>query len=227
MTITTVLLDIDGTLVDSNDAHAKAWLDTLAEFKFDPDYSAIRTKIGMGGDKLLPSVIGIDPESKLGEQIFKRRSTIFKEKYLPTLCAFPQTRNLLKHMLKIGLQLVVATSASKDDLTSILDQTEISDLLKVRVTSDDAENSKPDPDILQAALKKMKATPEESIMIGDTPYDIEAAIRAHVKSIGFTSGGWGRSALVGAVEIYGGPIDLLAQFNTSLLHRRGRGGIRS
>ncbi len=217
MKVTTVLLDVDGTLVDSNDAHAHSWREAMTEFGFQADFTTIREKIGMGGDKLLPLVTGVETESELGKKITELRAKIFKEKYLPTLTAFPRTRNLLEHMLANGFRLVVATSASKEDLTNILTQAKLSDLLNNRVTSDDAENSKPDPDILQAALKKMKRTAGESIMVGDTPYDIEAATRAGIRSIGLTCGGWTADSLKGAEIIFANPADFLQSFLKSPL----------
>ncbi|MBC7740676.1 MAG: HAD family hydrolase [Bdellovibrionaceae bacterium] len=226
MKISTVLLDIDGTLVDSNDAHAKSWVEAISEFKFDINYQIIREKIGMGGDKLLPLVIGIESASEVGKKISKLRQSIFQTKYLPNLLAFDGTRELLEHMIKVGLQLVVATSASKDDLSKILEQAKISKLLSNRVTSDDAENSKPAPDILSAALKKMKVCPEEAIMIGDTPYDIEAARLAKVRSIGFTCGGWPAEALAGSFATYGGPKDLLKHFDESFFSSAAETGAK-
>lgn len=222
MKISTVLLDIDGTLVDSNDAHAKAWLEAITEFNLPANFESIRKKIGMGGDKLLPLVTGIESDSELGKKISIVRQNIFQNKYLPHLSAFPQTRNLLLHMLKDGLELVVSTSASKDDLSKILKQAGISDLLVNRITSDDAENSKPDPDIIEAALAKMNASPQVAVMIGDTPYDIEAASRANVRSIAFTSGGWSVQALSGSIAVYEGPADLLRRFNESMLFSSSR-----
>lgn len=222
MKISTVLLDIDGTLVDSNDAHAKAWLEAITEFNLPANFESIRKKIGMGGDKLLPLVTAIESDSELGKKISIVRQNIFQNKYLPHLSAFPQTRNLLLHMLKEGLELVVSTSASKDDLSKILKQAGISDLLVNRITSDDAENSKPDPDIIEAALAKMNASPQVAIMIGDTPYDIEAASRANVRSIAFTSGGWSVQALSGSIAVYEGPADLLRRFNESMLFSSSR-----
>ena len=217
--ITTILLDIDGTLVDSNDAHAKAWQEALDEEGFDTPYSLIRPLIGMGGDNLLPALLGISAEDELGKQIQERRAQIFKEDYLPELKAFPQTRELLELFLSWKLKLVVATSASEKDLSGILKQVHLDDLLKIHVNADDAENSKPDPDIIIAALKKAKVSASEALMIGDTPYDISASLKAGVPIIGVLCGGWDRHQLKGAIETYDNPAQILSHIDSSMVIR--------
>src|SRR5215216_3989984 len=104
-----VILDVDGTLVDSNDAHAHAWVEALAEFGIQVEFEKVRSLIGMGGDKLLPEVSGISEETPEGKQISKRRSEIFKERYLPNIKPFPKTKELLRRMRDDGLKLVVAS----------------------------------------------------------------------------------------------------------------------
>src|SRR5438132_14386227 len=109
-----VLLDIDGTLVDSNDAHAHAWVEALAEFGHHVSFERIRSLIGMGGDNLLPTAIGLESDSPDGKAMSKRRTEIFKEKYLPTLKPTPGARELLVKMRESGLKLVIATSAKEE-----------------------------------------------------------------------------------------------------------------
>lgn len=215
--ITGILFDIDGTLLDSNDAHANAWVDTLKEFNFAVKYEDVRTKIGMGTDNLLPALIGIEKNSKQGEALAKRRGEIFAKSYLPLLKPFPGARDLLLTLKKAGYKLVVATSASKQDLKNLLKLAKVDDLFEEKTNSDDVANSKPDPDIILAAMKKIEVEPQQAIMIGDTPYDIEAANKAMVKTIGFTCGGWSPDSLRDAIEIYLGPQDLLENLNSSIL----------
>ena len=215
--ISGILFDVDGTLLDSNDAHANSWLDTFKEFNIDVDYESIRRKIGMGSDNLLPALIGIEKETEKGETLAKRRGEIFQEKYLPLLKPFPRTRELVMTLKNAGFKLVVATSASKKDLKGLLKQAKVDDLFEEKTNSDDVENSKPDPDIILAAMKKIGVEPHQAIMIGDTPYDIAAAAKAHVQSIGFTSGGWSPDSLRDATEIYRGPWDLLDNLSSSIL----------
>ena len=215
--LSAVLFDVDGTLVDSNDAHARAWVEAFAELGVHVDYGHVRRCIGMGGDKLMPEVSNIREDTPKGKAISERRGEIFKEKYLPRLKAFPGTRELAATLEARGLTLVAASSAKKDELKPLLEIAGVTDVFEGATSSDDAEESKPDPDIVQAALKRAKARPEEAIMIGDTPYDIEAASRTRVRAIAFRCGGWSDADLKGAVAIYDGPDDLLAKLSESPL----------
>lgn len=206
-----VILDVDGTLVDSNDAHAHAWVEAFAEQGIRVEFEKVRPLIGMGGDKLMPEVSGISEETEQGELISKRRSEIFKEKYLPHLKAFPKTKEMLQRLRDEGLKLVVASSAKKDELKSLLKIAGADDLIEEQTSSDDAENSKPDPDIIEAALEALDLPPDSVVMLGDTPYDIESASRAGVRAIAVRSGGWSDEDLKGAIAIYDDPADLLEQ----------------
>lgn len=197
-----VLLDVDGTLVDSNDAHAMSWVDTLVELGYDTTFARVRELIGKGGDKLLPETTGVEKESPQGKRIGKHRGTVFAKQYLPELRAFPGARKFLCALRESGLELVVATSAEEKELASILAVAGLDDLLDVRTTSDDAESSKPDPDIVRAALEKAGCRPNEAVMLGDTPYDVIAATRAGVEVVALRSGGWADADLDGASAIY-------------------------
>ena len=214
---TTILFDIDGTLVDSNDAHAHAWVEAFAEHGVQVDFLEVRRSIGMGGDKLLPAVSDITEDSPAGQKISKRRGEIFKTKYLPGLRPFPGARELVEAVKARGLTAVAASSAKRDELKALLRIAGADALLDAATSSDDADESKPDPDIVHAALKKAKARPAEAVMIGDTPYDVEAATRAGVAVIGFRCGGWSDEDLRGAVAVYDGPADLLERFDESAL----------
>jgi HAD superfamily hydrolase (TIGR01509 family) len=219
MNYKTVLLDIDGTLIDSNDAHAQAWVDVGTEFGYDIEFDHVRWLVGMGGDKVLPELTGIEADSKEGERILARRGEIFRERYLPQLQPFEGTRELLERIKRDGRQLVVATSASEEDLEGLLKQAGIEDLIDNAANSDDAEESKPAPDIVDAALQRARTRPGEAIMIGDTPYDIAAAMRAGVPIIGFLSGGWEAEELRGAIAVYEGPAHLLSEYSSSPLRK--------
>lgn len=212
---TVVVLDIDGTLIDSNDAHAHAWVDVGREFGHDIDYDRVRRLIGMGGDKVLPELTGVEEDTDEGQRMKERRGEIFREQYLPKLRAFPQTRALLERLRDDGYTLVVATSASKDDMDALLKQGGIQDLMEEKASSSDADASKPDPDIVQAALKSADARPVEAIMLGDTPYDVEASGRAGVRCVALRCGGWGDEDLGGAVAVFDDPADLLARYAES------------
>jgi HAD superfamily hydrolase (TIGR01509 family) len=215
-----VLFDVDGTLVDSNDAHAAAWVRAFTEYGVAVGPAHVRRCIGMGGDKLMPEVSGIEEDSRLGQAISKRRGEIFKGEFLPKLQSFKGARELVDAIGERGLMAVAASSASKEDLKALLKVAGVDDLMDEKTSSDDAEDSKPDPDIIQAALKRAKASPVEAIMIGDTPYDIEAARRAGVGAIAFRCGGWKDEDLKDATAIYDGPWDLLDRISESRLDER-------
>ncbi|MEO8077947.1 MAG: HAD family hydrolase [Acidobacteriota bacterium] len=214
-----MILDVDGTLVDSNDAHAQACVGAFAGHRITVPFDAVRRAIGMGGDKLMPIVAGIDAASSLGEQISARRGEIFKRDFLPSIRAFPGARELLQRCAQHGLVLAIASSAKEDELHALLDIAGLSDLLALRTSSDDAEESKPDPDIVAAALKQTGCAPDRAVMIGDTPYDVEAALRAGIRVVGFECGGWKREDLRGAIEVHAGPAALLERYDTSIVGR--------
>lgn len=219
MSIRAVLLDVDGTLIDSNDAHARAWVDTGDEFGRPIDFGEVRWLIGMGGDKVLPQVAGLQEDDELGARMLERRGEIFRERYLPHIHAFEGARDLLKRLHADDRRLVVATSASAEDLKALLEQSQLRDLVDAATNSDDAEESKPAPDIVTAALKQAGAPPSAVVMLGDTPYDVKAALRAGVSIIGLRCGGWTDHELRGAAEVYSDPAELLARYDESLLAR--------
>ena len=210
-----VIFDIDGTLVDSNEAHARSWVDTLHEIDYDVPFDVLWPMIGMGGDKVLPSAAGIESDSPLGKSLSKRRWEIFERDYLPHLKPMPGSRELVARMKNDGLSLVVASSAGGNELGALMEAANVADLMEKRTSSSDAEDSKPDPDIVQAAVRKSGLDPAELIMLGDTPYDVQASIGANVKLVGLLCGGWTMLELSGATAIYDDPADLLRWYDDS------------
>lgn len=204
--------------MDSNDAHARAWVEAMAEQNIDVPLEKVRQLIGMGGDKLLPSV-GVSEDSSQGKMIAKRRSEIFKAQYLPSLTQTPGAKELLQHLRACGFRLVVASSAKKDELDSLLRICGGDEVIESKTSADDAERSKPDPDIVEAALADLELPPQNTVMLGDTPYDVEAARRARVPVIALRCGGWGDAELAGTLAIYDDPADLLAHFDSSPLSK--------
>jgi HAD superfamily hydrolase (TIGR01509 family) len=210
-----VLLDVDGTLVDSNDAHARAWVRALAEHGVTVPYEKVRSLIGKGGDKLLPEVAGSDADSPKGKAISERRGTIFQTEFLPALRPFPKAAELLARMKRQGLRLGIASSAKDDELRALLEICGASELVTASTSSEDAGNSKPDPDIVRSALERIHLRAEETILLGDTPYDVEAGTRSNVAVIALRCGGWNDSDLAGAIRVYDSPADLLEHFDES------------
>ena len=217
-----VIFDVDGTLVDSNDAHAQSWVDTFAEAGYNVPFDVVRPLIGMGGDKLLPKAAGIRHDSEEGKKLTKRRSENFREKYLPRLRAFPGARALVERVRADGLKPVVATSAKDEELKGLLKAAGVEDLMEEQATASDAKRSKPDPDIVHAAIEESGISSDKLVMIGDTPYDIAAARKAGVRIIAFRSGGWNDADLKGATEIYDGPADIVSKYDSSILGREAR-----
>lgn len=214
----TVLLDIDGTLIDSNDAHARAWVGAFDAHGYVVPFARVRPLIGKGGDKLIPELIGLDPESGEAERLGDTRSELFLTKELSTLRPTPGARALLERLTAEGLDLVVATSAQSDEVRALLEQAGVSDLIPLASSADDAERSKPDPDIVLAALRMSGSQAGHGVMIGDTPYDVEAATRARVPVIALRcGGGWTDDAFADAMAIYDDPADLLSHFDDSPL----------
>lgn len=215
-----VIFDVDGTLVNSNDAHTSAWIDAFKEFGFSEiAFATVRKMIGMGGDKILPDLTGLSEDDERGKKLLDRRKQIFLEKYLPELKPFPSSRELVERIKREGMIAVVASSANKKELAPLLKVARVDDLMDATTSSDDAEDSKPDPDIVQAAVAKTHLTAAQLIMVGDTPYDIEAAKGAGVPIIGVRCGGWGDRDLKGALAVYDDPAELLAKFDESHLAR--------
>jgi HAD superfamily hydrolase (TIGR01509 family) len=201
------LLDIDGTLIDSNNEHARAWVEALAENGRDVSFEAVRPLIGMGGDKLIPHVCGISANSQEGKQISDCRGAIFLHKYLPRLRPCRGTEDLLDKFQDLKLRLTVASSAKREELQALLRICNAGWLIRSATSSDDAERSKPDPDIVHVALREIDLKADEVIFLGDTPYDVEAGKKARVGVVALRCGGW-KDPDLKADRIYDDPADL-------------------
>ena len=205
-----MLFDVDGTLVDSNAAHAESWAQALVEHGIRVNAGQVRPLVGMGGDKVLPALADIESSSARGKEISDRKKELFNQR-LPNLRATRGARSLVEFLRDRGIDVAVATSAQDDEMIAILRQADLDGLFSAHATKDDAAESKPDPDIVHAALAQSEAQPESAVMIGDTPYDIEAARRAGVAVIALRCGGyWKDAELEGAIEIFDDPAAVLA-----------------
>ncbi len=214
-----VLLDVDGTLVDSNDAHALAWHEAFSEAGLDGGSVAeIRRLVGMGGDKVLPEAVELSEDSPQGKRVAERRSQIFKERYLPHLRATRGAPDLVGALEDRGLKVGVATSAMPDELREMLRRTGVPERIADAAASiEDAEASKPDPDIVVAAVRRIDLPAGSVVLVGDTPYDVTAAARAGVRVIGLRSGGWTDEELDGAIAVFEDPADLIAHLDETPL----------
>ena len=211
-----VLFDVDGTLIDSNDQHARAWVAALAEAGYIVPFERVRPLIGMGGDKVLPELVpGLEEDSPQGKVIGEARKRIFKERELNTIPPTRGARELLEAVRTRGARVVVATSAKKEELDSLLARGNLGPLIDIATTSDDAEDSKPDPDIIGAALKKAGVRADEAVMVGDTQYDIEAAHTAGVACVALLCGGNDAATLRKADAVYADPAELIGALDRS------------
>ncbi len=217
-----VIFDVDGTLIDSVDLHTDAWVETFREFGLSFPREKIRHGIGKGGDQFLQDFLSPEQLQTLGEKLKKRRTEVGVEDYLPRAKAFPQVRELLERIKGEGQRIVLGSSASGPESEWHKKILQCEDLIDDGTSSEDAKKSKPEPDIFLAALKKMPGIPKERVVvIGDSPWDMIAAAKAGLRSVGFLGGGFAEAELrdAGAQEIYRDPADLLARYDESILKR--------
>lgn len=226
MAIEAVIFDIDGTLVDTVDFHAQSWERTFQHFGHQIPYEQIRAQIGKGSDKLMPVFFSIeelnrsedDRSPTKGERMRDYRRELYKREYHPRIKAFPQVRELFLRIKADGKRIALASSATKDDLATYKQILNVEDLLDAATTTTEVESSKPEPDIFTATLDKLGGiAPARVIVVGDTPYDAEAASKANLRTIGVLSGGFSAENLrqAGCIAIYQDVADLLARYDES------------
>jgi HAD superfamily hydrolase (TIGR01509 family) len=215
------IFDIDGTLLDSVDLHAKAWQEAFRDFGHEVSFDEIRQQIGKGGDQLMPVFLSKDELERIGKKLEEHRSSLFKNKYLPRVRPFPKVRELFERLKHDGIALALGSPAKPDELTHYERIAEIEDLVEVETSSGEAEKSKPHPDIFEAALASLKSTTDRQkvVVVGDSPHDVEAAKRASLRTIGLLCGGFGEEVLrtAGVIALYKDPADLLEHYKSSPL----------
>jgi HAD superfamily hydrolase (TIGR01549 family) len=208
------IFDLDGTLVDSNELHVDSWHAAFRHFGKQFPRKQLQAQIGKGSDKYLPEFLSPEEIERFGKELDKYRSELFKEEYLPRVRPFPRVRALFQQIRDAGGEIVLATSGKKSEAQHYVDLLEIGDLILGKTTADDAEQSKPEPDILLAALAKLRGIKaDESLLIGDTRFDMEAAAKAGIPAIGVICGGTSASILrdAGALAVFRNPAALLAE----------------
>jgi HAD superfamily hydrolase (TIGR01509 family) len=221
--VKTVIFDVDGTLVDSVDLHARAWQQTFEHFGHAFPFDQVRSQIGKGGDQSMPVFLSKEELESRGKAIEEYRSDLFKKHYLSQAKPFPQVRALFERLLADDFRIALASSAKSEELNTYKEIAQITDLLEAEASSEDAEKSKPHPDIFLAAVKHLgHALPQECIVVGDSPYDAEAAGKAGITAVGVLCGGFPEQELrkAGFREIYKDPADLLQQYEQSLFYQQ-------
>ncbi|WP_206240184.1 HAD family hydrolase [Novosphingobium terrae] len=221
MRIKAVLFDIDGTLVDSNDFHVIAWEAAFASVGETFDRQMIHDQIGKGTDMLVPTLLP-DLDEAAQKRLGEVHGAVFKTHFLEAVKPFAQARALLAHAHGSGQQIVLASSASEAELDHYLDLLDVRDLVDATTTSDDVKHTKPAPDIFAEALAKLSnVSAEEAMVVGDTPYDMQAANKAGIAAVGLRSGKFSDDALwnAGAIGIYDDAAALLEGYADSPLGR--------
>jgi HAD superfamily hydrolase (TIGR01549 family) len=218
--IQAVIFDIDGTLIDSVDAHARSWQQAFRHFGREFPFERVRHQIGKGGDQLMRVFLTESEIGEFGKALEEYRLDLFQREYLPRVRAFPSVRPLFERVLVDGKKVALASSAKETELATYKQIAGIEDLIHEETSSDDAERSKPHPDIFEAALGRLKGVePRRAIVVGDTPYDAEAAGKAGLRTVGVLCGGFPEEELRGAgcIALYRDPADLLAHYDESPL----------
>jgi HAD superfamily hydrolase (TIGR01549 family) len=210
------IFDIDGTLVDSNELHVDSWDRAFRRFgkQFAPE--RLRAQIGKGSDQYIPAFLTPEEIKRFGKDLDEYRSELFRREYLPKVRPFPKVRELFQCIHDDNRRIMLASSGKKVDTKYYIDLLNIGDLIDGYVSGDDADSSKPAPDIFTTSLNKLgDISPDDAVTVGDTRFDIEAAKKAGLKTIAFLCGGTPESVLreTGAIAIYRDPADFLAHYN--------------
>jgi phosphoglycolate phosphatase-like HAD superfamily hydrolase len=209
------LFDVDGTLVDTNDLHATAWREAFLHFGHDVPLEAIRWQVGKGGDNLIPSLLpDLDDQDQAALEAW--RGDLFKRCYMPRAVPFEGVRALFERIVAGGSKIVLASSSGEEEVAFYLSLVGAEDLVAASTSKDDANSSKPCPDIFEAAIGKLGVRPADAVVVGDSVWDMKAAARTGLAAIGFRCGGFPDAALIeaGARALFDGPADLHARYDS-------------
>lgn len=219
-TISAVLFDVDGTLVDTNYVHAVTWWEAFRQYGHHVPMVRIHRAIGMGSDKLLDHLLPVDRDRGLDDELRSAHTALYAP-YWPRLRAFDGAADLLRACAHRSLRVVLASSASEREMRALRAAIDAEDAVIAATCASDAQESKPAPDILKMALERGAAAPDAAVFVGDTVWDIQACTKAGLSCIAFLTGGISAAELrqAGAVEVYEGPTDLLHSLHDSLIAR--------
>ncbi len=212
------ILDIDGTLVDTNYQHTLAWYRAFCRHGLTLPLWRIHRHIGMGGDQLVPALAGEDYEAEQGDAVREEETALYGE-LIGEVRPMKGARELIEELARRGHTVLLASSAKQEEVDHYLDLLDARELADGWTSSADVESTKPEPDLVQAALQKAAADAGEAVMIGDTPYDVEAAKRAGVPTLAVLTGGFSEQELreAGAREVYESVVELREDLDGSRL----------
>jgi HAD superfamily hydrolase (TIGR01509 family) len=215
-----VLFDVDGTLIDSAYIHTLAWWQAFRQSGFDVPMARIHRCVGMGGARLVDNLLPDSRNKDVDEAILSAHTGIFGT-YWPSLRAFDGARDLLAKCSASGLAVALASSAKEQDLEALRSALSADDFIDAATSSNDAENSKPEPDILVAALEVVGLEASGAVYVGDAVWDVMAAGKLGIPTVALTCGGTSEAELreAGAVEVYDGPRELLDNLGGSVIGR--------
>jgi HAD superfamily hydrolase (TIGR01509 family) len=215
-----VLFDVDGTLVDTTFIHTVCWWQAFRQADLDVAMATIHRSVGMGAERLVRHAVGDDYAERVPE-LAASHDALYAA-YWPGLRLLPGARELLTRCRQAGLTTVLASSASARELDVLISVLDVDSAIDCATSSDDADASKPEPDIIVAALNKAKLDPLGAVFVGDAVWDVQASKKAGVACIGLECGGTSAAELsnAGAAQVYQDPASLLRDFGASLLNRR-------
>lgn len=201
------ILDIDGTLVDTNYHHAIAWYRAFRQHELIVPIWRIHRAIGMGGDQLVGHLVGEEKDEELGDDIRTAEKALYLA-FIQEASPLEGARGLIEDLKGRGSTVVLASSAKQNELDHYLDLLHARDLADDWTSSADVEQTKPEPDLVVAALEK--AGTEDAVMVGDTTWDIEAAKKAGIPTVAVRTGGFGVDELhdAGAAAVFESIVEL-------------------
>ena len=219
-----VLFDVDGTLVDSVDLHAQAWQDAFAHYGKQIPFLSIREQIGKGGDQIIDGFLTPQEVERFGDELAEHRSNHYLETYMPRVRAFPKAHELLSAVRSRGIKVALATSAQEKELEQLKNLIQADGVVDEYVDKDQVGRSKPFPDIFAKALDKLGVAPARAVVVGDSPYDAEAASKLSIRTVGLLCGGFSAQSLMdaGCEALYKDPDDLLQSLDYSFIASRSR-----
>ena len=217
-TTATAILDIDGTLVDTNYQHTISWARALAQHDLAVPLWRIHRHIGMGGDQVVESLCGAEVERRYGDQIRAAEGERYME-LIDEVRPMEGARELIEELKRRGHRVVLASSAKPEEVEHYLDMLDARELAEDWTTSGDVERTKPAPDLVHAALEKVGDGPQNAVMVGDTPWDVKSAGEAGVETIAVITGGFSEQELrdAGAVAVFESVADLCAKLDSTRL----------